>query len=270
MDTTIIVAIIAFAAAIIAGIITALAGISVPFISHWLKQRATAKKKPPRTTDTPRARGHNPLFTGREEILARIKEKLHSAGRVVLTGIPGVGKTQTAAEYAYQQSKSYKQVLWVTADSRDSLRSGFVALAQKLKLDEKDEAELERVVAAVRACLESGLLDQARKLLTDSERLAEETGEKFWLMEIQRYLGSLTVAENGDPALAEDYFRRALAAAEAREANGFALRAAIDLARHLDGDGRGDEGREILSGIVARFDAGDDSADLRAAKPLLA
>ena len=161
MDTAIIVAIIA-----------ALVGISVPFISHWLKQRENAKKKPPRTTYTPPAHGHNPYFTGREEILGEIKEKLHSAGRVVLTGIPGVGKTQTAAEYAYQQSKSYKQVLWVTADSRDSLISGFAALAQKLKLDEKDEAQLERVVAAVRAWLESEENGKWLLLLDNADDLA--------------------------------------------------------------------------------------------------
>ncbi len=59
-----------------------------------------------------------------------------------------------------------------------------------------------------------------------------------------------------------------MAAAEAREAYGFALRAAIDLARHLDGDGRGDEGREIVSGLLAHFDAKDDTTDLRAARAL--
>ena len=72
---------------------------------------------------------------------------------MVLTGIPGVGKTQTAAEYAYRESD--RRVLWVNADSRDSLTSGFAALAQKLKLDEKDAPELDLVVRAVRAWLES-------------------------------------------------------------------------------------------------------------------
>ena len=128
MDTAIIVAIIGLVAAILS-LIAALAGISVPFISHWLERRKTAKKKPRRTTYSPAAQGHNPFFTGREEILGEIKKKLHSAGKVVLTGIAGVGKTQTAAEYAYRES--YKRVLWVTADSRDSLTSGFAALAQK-------------------------------------------------------------------------------------------------------------------------------------------
>ena len=155
MDTRIIVAIIALFAAVIGSIIAALAGISVPLISHWLKQREAAKKKPPSPTHTPPALGHNPYFTGREEILAEINKKLDSAGRVVLTGIPGVGKTQTAAEYACRQSEACQAVLWVTADSRDSLLSGFAALAQELKLDEKDAPELDRQVRAVRAWLEN-------------------------------------------------------------------------------------------------------------------
>jgi class 3 adenylate cyclase/tetratricopeptide (TPR) repeat protein len=119
-----------------------------------------------------------------------------------------------------------------------------------------------------RMCLEAGQLDRARRVLTDGERLAQETGEIFWLTEIHRYLGVLTMAENGDPSVAEDYFRRALADAQKREAYGFALRAAIDLARHLDGDGRGAEGREIVADVLTHFDAKDDSADLRAARAL--
>ncbi len=84
-----------------------------------------------------------------------------------------------------------------------------------------------------RMCLETGQLGRARQILTDAEQLAEETGEKFWLTEIQRYLGRLTLAENGDRETAERYFRLALSAAESRGAFGFTLRAAIDLARHL-------------------------------------
>ncbi len=120
-----------------------------------------------------------------------------------------------------------------------------------------------------RMCLEAGQLDRARRVLTEGERLAEETGETFWLTEIQRYLGTLALTQNDDREAAEGYFRRALGAAEARGAFGFALRAAIDLARHLDDGGQRAEAHEILSGIYARFNADDDTSDLRTAKALL-
>jgi class 3 adenylate cyclase/tetratricopeptide (TPR) repeat protein len=114
-----------------------------------------------------------------------------------------------------------------------------------------------------RMCLEMGRLDQAREILLDAKNQAKMTGENFWLTEILRYLGRLSQAEN-DNGQAEQYFRQALAVAETRGANGFALRAAIDLARHL-----GDEGKAILSRITARFAAADDSPDLRDARALL-
>jgi predicted ATPase len=114
-----------------------------------------------------------------------------------------------------------------------------------------------------RMCLEMGRLDQAREILLDAENQAKETGENFWLTEIHRYLGRLSQAEN-DNGQAEQYFRQALDAAEIRSANGFALRAAIDLARHL-----GDEGKAILSSITARFAEADDGPDLQDAQALL-
>ena len=124
-----------------------------PIIAHGLKQPAKAKKIPLKTTYSPPVGSQNPFFTGREEILNEIERKMRSAGRAVLTGIPGVGKTQTAAEYAYRQSS--RCVLWVNADSRDSLTADFAALAQKLRLNEKDAPELDLVVRAVRTRLES-------------------------------------------------------------------------------------------------------------------
>jgi hypothetical protein len=108
-----------------------------------------------------------------------------------------------------------------------------------------------------------GRLDQAREILLDAENQAKETGENFWLTEILRYLGRLSQAED-DSGQAAHYFRRALAVAETRGANGFALRAAIDLARHL-----GDEGKAILSSITARFAEADDGPDLQDAQALL-
>jgi len=120
-----------------------------------------------------------------------------------------------------------------------------------------------------RMCLETGQLGRARQILTDAEQLAEETGEKFWLTEIQRYLGRLTLAENGDRETAERNFRLALSAAESRGAFGFALRAAIDVARHLRQDGRTAEAKQTLSGVYAHFKASDDTSDLRTAKAIL-
>jgi tetratricopeptide (TPR) repeat protein/transcriptional regulator with XRE-family HTH domain len=98
----------------------------------------------------------NPFFTGREEVLSRLHTVL-TTGNVAavtqtqaITGLGGIGKTQTAVEYAYRHQSRYRAVLWVKADSREILTSDFVTLAGLLNLPEKDEQDQIRVVATVK------------------------------------------------------------------------------------------------------------------------
>ena len=50
----------------------------------------------------------NPFFTGREDVLAQLHQNLHADAAVALShpqgisGLGGIGKTQTALEYAYR------------------------------------------------------------------------------------------------------------------------------------------------------------------------
>jgi hypothetical protein len=74
----------------------------------------------------------NPFFTGREDLLTRLHDRLTQTRAAVLTqpqaisGLGGIGKTQTAVEYAY------RFVLWVSAATRETLLAGFVTLADLL------------------------------------------------------------------------------------------------------------------------------------------
>jgi tetratricopeptide (TPR) repeat protein len=97
----------------------------------------------------------NPFFTGREDILNRLHHALNTEYAVALsqpqgiTGLGGIGKTQTVVEYAYRHCDEYDAVFWVRADSVTSLVSSMVELAQILQLPERNEQGQEIIVQAV-------------------------------------------------------------------------------------------------------------------------
>jgi TIR domain-containing protein/NB-ARC domain-containing protein len=95
----------------------------------------------------------NPFFTGREEPLEELEKHLNSGGSAALTGLGGVGKTQTAAEYAYRHRGAYQAILWVSANSQEALISSVVVLAGLLNLPEKDATDQALILAAVQRWL---------------------------------------------------------------------------------------------------------------------
>jgi hypothetical protein len=75
----------------------------------------------------------NKFFTGREDILTKLHQNFNAGERVqALNGLGGIGKTQTAAEYAYRYQQDYKAVLWAGASTRETLVTDYVAIAELL------------------------------------------------------------------------------------------------------------------------------------------
>lgn len=81
----------------------------------------------------------NPNFTGREELLEELHRSLTSGQFGALTqamhGLGGVGKTQTATEYAYRYAAEYDAVLWLPAEDPVVLAGYFAGLAKEIGLD---------------------------------------------------------------------------------------------------------------------------------------
>lgn len=136
---------------------------------------------------------HNPFFTGREDLLASLHERLSTAKTAALTqaqaqslfGLGGIGKTQTAAEYAYRYGDEYTDVFWIRGASRETLVADFVTLAQLLELPEKDGQDQERIVAAVKLWLAAHegwllIMDNADDLRQAQEFLP--TGHKGYIL----------------------------------------------------------------------------------------
>jgi tetratricopeptide (TPR) repeat protein len=106
--------------------------------------------EPPHILEAPRRNGY---FTGRKDDLEELSELLAESSpggaRVVLHGIPGVGKSQLATEYAHRYGDAYDVVWWVNANQRPTAREEFASLAVHLELAAgRDPGERIRAVHA--------------------------------------------------------------------------------------------------------------------------
>ena len=101
--------------------------------------------------------------------------------------------------------------------------------------------------------------------------LAEKNNDRFHEAELHRLRGEFLLRRQpaAEPAEAEACFRQAITVARREQTKSFELRAAVSLARLLQGQGRAAEGRELLAETYGRFTEGWESRDLREAKDLL-
>ncbi|MEJ3747562.1 FxSxx-COOH system tetratricopeptide repeat protein [Actinomycetes bacterium KLBMP 9797] len=91
--------------------------------------------RPPRVWSAP---SRNPAFVGREAVLGALRQRL-AAGITVMVpetlyGLGGVGKTQTAIEYAYRFANEYDVVWWIPAEHPSQVRLSLTSLAARLDI----------------------------------------------------------------------------------------------------------------------------------------
>jgi hypothetical protein len=99
----------------------------------------------------------NERFTGRSDVLQQLRSELvhptsreQRFGSFALCGLPGVGKTQTALKFVYDNESEFPLLFWVSASSKDKLILGFDGIARSLGLNKNvavaDQEENVRVV----------------------------------------------------------------------------------------------------------------------------
>jgi tetratricopeptide (TPR) repeat protein len=102
----------------------------------------------------------NKNFTGREDVLARLRQGLSNTVTAVLPhalqGMGGVGKTALAIEYAHRYRSDYDLVWWIPADQPALVRSSLAALAEPLGLQAATARGIEGAASAVLDALRRG------------------------------------------------------------------------------------------------------------------
>ena len=90
----------------------------------------------PRISNVP---GRNATFTGRDEMLEKLRDEIVGGSPAVilpvaLHGLGGVGKTQVALEYAHRFKADYDLIWWLEAEQADFISTSLAALARQLGL----------------------------------------------------------------------------------------------------------------------------------------
>lgn len=97
----------------------------------------------------------NRFFTGREAVLQELHANLQKGNTTALTqairGLGGIGKTQTAVEYAYRYRGAYDAVLWLRA-THEHYIADLVSIASLLQLPEGQKQQQDQQVL-IRALL---------------------------------------------------------------------------------------------------------------------
>jgi predicted ATPase len=126
-----------------------------------------------------------------------------------------------------------------------------------------------QILLLARACEIAGQIEEVENLLDSADAVSQRTGEHWLTAELYRHKGQLLLRQ-GHPKAAEELYQRALGIAAEQEAKFWALRAATNLARLWDKQGRRLEAHDLLKPVFSWFTEGSDMSDLKEAATLLA
>jgi tetratricopeptide (TPR) repeat protein len=88
----------------------------------------------------------NLFFTGRDDILTNLHDSFNDSNSLAITqaikGLGGVGKSETAVEYAFRYRKYYDAVFWVRAETFGEVLKDFALIGAKLGITGSSDTEI--------------------------------------------------------------------------------------------------------------------------------
>jgi len=130
----------------------------------------------------------NPHFTGRQELLEGIRKTFEESKEAIaltqaIAGLGGIGKTQTALEYAHRYKDYYHCICWVNAETPNTILSSFQDFAKKNEDLKEEMKEAEVIIEAVRDWMQQNdnwlfIYDNAEDEKTLQPYLPAQTGTR--------------------------------------------------------------------------------------------
>jgi DNA-binding SARP family transcriptional activator/predicted ATPase len=111
-------------------------------------------------------------------------------------------------------------------------------------------------------------LEQGLAILDEGLAMIEKTDERYWEAEHHRVRATLLLRQ-GDESAAEVSLQKAIEVAQAQKAKSWELRAATDLARLWQTQGKTEKAKQLLAPVYEWFTEGFDTSDLIATQELL-
>ncbi|QIG93065.1 MULTISPECIES: adenylate/guanylate cyclase domain-containing protein [unclassified Bradyrhizobium] len=216
---------------------------------------------------------------GEQRALARANALVHKA---VFDGLCGSRLRQTETILALGLAQDHTMPLYVAAGTylnglakwRAGDRAAGLAEMQRgwTLLHENDCYLCEPFwgLQIAVASAEAGHVKAGLDIINELIDATEQSGQHWLDAELYRVQGELlSRRETPDISGAEDAYHRALQIARRQQTKTFELRSALGLARLYAGNGRVDAGPEVLAPVRARFDAGQDLAEIKDADEVL-